>query len=91
MRYRYFVDCVARRGETAVFAGLVFANFSYATAVLGTSPPPPTPPPNVPLLNNCTVNLGLKQRLNLRVVLPIRTLHSGHQINFTASLSTLFN
>ena len=33
---------VEERGETAVFAGLVFANFSYGTAVLGT-PPPPTP------------------------------------------------
>ena len=50
---------VEERGETAVFAGLVFANFSYGTAVLG------TPPPNVPLLNNLTVNLGLKKGLNL--------------------------
>ena len=53
---------VEERGETAVFAGLVFANFSYGTAVLGT---PPLPPPNVPLLNNLTVNLGLKKGLNL--------------------------
>ena len=52
---------VEERGETAVFAGLVFANFSYGTAVLGTPPPPP----NVPLLNNLTVNLGLKKGLNL--------------------------
>ena len=51
---------VEERGETAVFAGLVFANFSYGTAVLGTPPPP-----NVPLLNNLTVNLGLKKGLNL--------------------------
>ena len=48
---------VEERGETAVFAGLVFANFSYGTAVLGT-------PPNVPRLNNLTVNLGLKKGLN---------------------------
>ena len=38
MQYRYFVDF--RLGI------LVFANFSYGIAVLGTPPPPP----NVPLL-----------------------------------------